>query len=70
MQAKVTHSVLRALYSPDETATALGCGRTYVYELMEKGELRSVKLGRLRRIPATEIARLVDSLMGDSEVAE
>lgn len=64
MQAKEQRQGLQALLTPDEAATALGCGRTYVYELMGKGELRSVKLGRLRRIPHAEIARLVDSLMG------
>ena len=70
MQAKEQHQGLQALLTPDEVATALGCGRTYVYELMGKGELRSVKLGRLRRIPHSEIARLVDSLLGDSELAQ
>lgn len=41
-----------SLYKPEEAAEALGVGRTYVYGLMASGELESIKVGRLRRIPA------------------
>jgi excisionase family DNA binding protein len=34
-----------------EVAVVLGCGRTYVYELIGSGALPVVKLGRLTRIP-------------------
>ena len=33
----------------------LQCGRTYVYALLERRALRAVKLGRLRRIPLSEL---------------
>jgi excisionase family DNA binding protein len=46
----------RLLLRPEEVAQALGVGRTTVFELIRAGELRSVKIGKSRRIP-TEAAR-------------
>jgi len=40
------------LYTPEGAAQKLAQGRTTIYELMRSGELRSVKIGRSRRIPA------------------
>lgn len=42
-----------------EVGAALGCGKTYVYELIARGDLRTVKLGRLTRIPAASVAEFV-----------
>jgi excisionase family DNA binding protein len=42
-----------------EVAGVLGCGRTYVYELINRGELRPVKLGRLTRIPVASVEDFV-----------
>jgi excisionase family DNA binding protein len=47
------------LIRPEDAATALGIGRTKVYELMRSGALRSVKIGGLRRIPAGALAEFV-----------
>jgi excisionase family DNA binding protein len=56
------HQCLRFLLTPDEAATALGMGRTYIYALPRSRQLRSVKLGTARRIPVqaleSHIARL------------
>jgi excisionase family DNA binding protein len=38
------------LLSVSDVCSALQCGRTFVYELLQKGELRAIKLGRLTRI--------------------
>ena len=43
-----------------EVAERLGCGRTFVYELISTGELETVKLGRLRRVPAAAVDALVE----------
>jgi len=43
------------LLSPSDAARLLGCGRTYLYAMLRRGELRSIRVGRLRRIPRTEI---------------
>jgi excisionase family DNA binding protein len=50
------------LFRPDEAAQRLGIGRTKVYELMARGELRSVKIGAARRISATALADFVAGL--------
>jgi excisionase family DNA binding protein len=43
------------LLTPDEAAHKLGIGRTKVYELMDRGELPSLRIDRCRRIPASAI---------------
>jgi excisionase family DNA binding protein len=41
----------KLLLSPAEAAAHLSIGRSKVYELMRLGQVRSVKIGALRRIP-------------------
>ena len=62
---KITGSVERLLYTPEEAAEALGIGRCKVYELMAEGLLYSVKIGRCRRVPVDALRRYVASLTGD-----
>ena len=50
----------RLAYSIDETARLLGVSRTTVNVLIRRGELRSVKLGWRRVVPASEIRRLLE----------
>jgi excisionase family DNA binding protein len=50
------------LLRPEEAAAALRVGRTRVYELIRTGELRSVKIGHLRRVSATALAEYVARL--------
>ncbi|HEY3004576.1 MAG TPA: helix-turn-helix domain-containing protein, partial [Kribbellaceae bacterium] len=50
------------LLRPEEVATVLRVGRTRVYELMRSGDLRSVKIGHLRRRSATAVAEYVARL--------
>jgi excisionase family DNA binding protein len=52
----------RLLYRQEEAAKVLGLGRTTVFELIRSGELRSVKIGHLRRISATALAEYVAQL--------
>ena len=40
----------------------LSVGQTKVYELMSSGELRSVKVGRSRRVPSDELERFMAGL--------
>ncbi len=51
--------VRRLAYSPAEVAEALGCTRTHVQNLIARGEIRSVKLGRKRLIPRAVIDDLL-----------
>jgi excisionase family DNA binding protein len=49
-----------------EVADRLGCGRTLVYELISSGELETIKLGRLRRVPVAALEALVERLRVDA----
>jgi excisionase family DNA binding protein len=53
------------LYRPEEVAQVLGCGRTYVYALMASGQLESIKVGRLRRVPSDCVDAYVSRLRGE-----
>ena len=50
------------LLTPEAGADRLSIGRSQMYELIRRGEVRSVKIGRLRRIPAAALADYVASL--------
>ena len=41
----------RKLYTVVEVAAILGLGRTLVYQLVLRGDIPSIKIGRSRRIP-------------------
>jgi len=45
-----------------EVLERLAISQTKLYELMSSGELRSVKLGRSRRVPSDEIDRFIADL--------
>ena len=47
--------VERLLYTREEAAFALNIGITKLKELISSGELRSVKIGTLRRITASSL---------------
>lgn len=52
-----------------DAARLLGLGRSKLYDLMERGEIQYVKFGRSRRIPRTELAKLVErNLIGGREM--
>jgi excisionase family DNA binding protein len=50
------------LVTTDVAARQLGCGKTTVYKLISDGELQTVKVGRLRRVPVAAITEYVDRL--------
>ncbi|WP_225793619.1 excisionase family DNA-binding protein [Streptomyces aculeolatus] len=51
-----------ALLPVEEAARRLGIGRTVCYRLISAGELESVTVGRLRRVPADAIPEYVARL--------
>ncbi|WP_024875356.1 helix-turn-helix domain-containing protein [Saccharomonospora piscinae] len=55
----------RVLLTAEEAAERLGIGRTLMYRLIRTGEIESVRIGRLRRVPTTAIhdyaTRLINS---------
>ena len=46
----------------EQAAQRLGIGRTLMYALVTSGEIESVTIGRLRRIPAECLTEYVDRL--------
>ena len=52
----------KLLLTPTEAATALGIGRSKVYELMQTGQLQSVHIGACRRVPAEALHAFLERL--------
>lgn len=50
----------RAALSVRETCAVLGCSRVWIYSLMRRGRLRTIKIGGKRLVPTTAIAELLD----------
>jgi excisionase family DNA binding protein len=48
----------KLMLTVDETAEELGVSRAHVYNLIHRRRLKTLKLGRSRRVPRTELQRL------------
>jgi excisionase family DNA binding protein len=60
IERQVGESVLLPLaVSPRRAAEYLGVGHDAIYQLLHQGRLRSVKLGRRRLIPVSELERFL-----------
>ncbi len=57
------------LLTPEAAAERLSIGRTTMFELLASGEIKSVKIGRARRIPATALTEYVNRLAGMAEAS-
>lgn len=57
-----SHSTTALCYSPLQAAKLLNIGRTTLFALLARGEIRARKLGTRTLIPATELSRYIDSL--------
>jgi excisionase family DNA binding protein len=51
--------ISKKLLTINEAASALGLGRSLIYTLIAKGELKSIKIGRARRIPLSAIDEFI-----------
>jgi excisionase family DNA binding protein len=58
----------RLLLTPEEAARRLAIGRTTVYELLSSGALRSVQIGRCRRVPVSALSAYVERLVDQAGV--
>lgn len=51
-----------------EAARRIGIGRTKMYEFVVSGEIRSVKIGALRRIPAEAVSDFLSQRSGAGDL--
>jgi excisionase family DNA binding protein len=49
-------------YTVEQVAKMLHIGRDKVYELLRTGQLRSIKIGKLRRVTEQHLAEFIASL--------
>jgi excisionase family DNA binding protein len=57
--SRIPSPVERVVYTVDEACSVLRISRATVYTLMKNQQLRYFQIGSRRRIPASEISRLV-----------
>lgn len=57
----------RVLLTVEEAAKRLHIGRTTAWGLVKNGELESVQIGRLRRVPASAVDAYAARLMAECE---
>ncbi|HEX5405328.1 MAG TPA: excisionase family DNA-binding protein [Pseudonocardiaceae bacterium] len=55
----------RELLTVEAAAARLSIGRTTMFALIGRGEIASVRVGRLRRVPATALTAYIDQLAAD-----
>lgn len=56
----------RRMLTVEQAAETLGIGRTTMYELVRIGWVQSVRIGRLRRIPADALDAYTDHQLNPS----
>jgi excisionase family DNA binding protein len=54
----------RVLLTVEEAAEQLGIGRTLTYKLISNGEIESIRIGRLRRVPTAAVQDYARRLSG------
>ena len=57
------------LVSVEQAAGLLGIGRTTLYELIRRGEVRPIRIGRSVRIPRRELEAFVERLIADTDAS-
>ncbi|HEV2640778.1 MAG TPA: helix-turn-helix domain-containing protein [Actinocrinis sp.] len=60
----------RILLTVEEAADTIGIGRTTTFALVKSGELKSVKVGRLRRVPLAEVNAYTEQLMAEQDTTD
>jgi excisionase family DNA binding protein len=56
----------RLLITVDEAARRLSIGRSHLYGHLLRGTLRSIRIGRSRRISSSDLEAFIEELMQDS----
>lgn len=50
----------KLLLTVPQAADRLGVGRSLLYEMIRRGELQSIRLGRARRVPVAALQHFVE----------
>jgi excisionase family DNA binding protein len=61
-----TLAMEKLLLTPEEAAEALNISRSTLYDLIRLRAIKSVKIGKARRIPAEAMRQYVDALMSEA----
>jgi excisionase family DNA binding protein len=56
----------RLFFRPVEAAAALGISKSKIYELIAHGEIPSVRIGGILRVPAAALERLIAQAMANA----
>jgi len=67
-QAKEVTGVEQLLYSVREAAGIVGVGKSKMWELVARGEIESIKVDALRKIPADALTAYVERLRAEQAV--
>ena len=59
----------RTLLSVEAAATQLSIGRTTMYALLKNGDVASIRIGRLRRVPAEALTTYTTRLIAEQNAA-
>lgn len=57
----------KLLLTVPEAALRLGVGRSFLYELILKGQVASLKLGRARRVPVAALEDFIARRLAEHE---
>jgi len=57
------------LYTVPQVAEYLGVGRSLVYDLMARRALRSIKVGRMRRIPESALIDFITNQLSEEKAS-
>jgi excisionase family DNA binding protein len=55
---------MERLLTPESVAEHLSLSRTTVFGLIKSGQLRSIKIGKSRRVPASAVDEFITQLQG------
>ena len=61
--------VERILYRPGEAAEAIGVSRSRMYELLASGEIPSVNVGNVKRVPVDKLREWVEQQVAQGRPA-
>jgi excisionase family DNA binding protein len=60
----------KKLLNVNEAAALLGLGRSLVYSLVMQGKIKSIKIGRSRRIPITALDEFIKQRLEEANGEE